>query len=82
MPEIKLRRDITVLSGPGSNAASRIDLRTYPLLTILTFVIAGQESDWSVESGQVTDVEDPEQLAMFYYNSITNNRHLKKVGGY
>lgn len=81
MPQIKLRRDITVLIGPGSTAANRIDLRAYPLFTILTFVINGQESDWSVESGQVSDPDDPEQLAMFYYDSITNNRHLKKVGG-
>ena len=82
MPKITLRRDIRVLNGPGSTAASRIDLRAYPLLTILTFVIAGQESNWSVESGQVTDPEDAEQISMFYYDSITNNRHLKKVGGH
>lgn len=82
MTEIKLRRDITVLIGPGINAATRIDLRAYPLLTILTFVIAGKDSDWSVEAGQVTDTEDPEQISMFYYDSITNNKHLHKVGGY
>lgn len=82
MSEIKLRRNITLRTGTGSNAANRIDLRAYSLGTILTFVISGQESDWSVEPGQVTDAEDPAQIAMFYYNPITNDRHLKKVGGY
>jgi hypothetical protein len=79
---IDLRRDITVLRGPGINAASRIDLRAYSLGNILTFVIAGKESDWSVDPGQVSDPDDSEQIAMFYYDSITNNRHLQKVGGY
>lgn len=79
---IALRRDITVLTGPGSNAARRIDLRAYSIGNILTFVIAGVESDWSVEHGQVSDPDDPEQISMFLYDSITNNKHLKKVGGY
>lgn len=81
-PSIILRRDITVLVGGGANAASRLDLRIVPALTLYTFVIAGNESDWSVEIGQVTDVDDPEQIAMFNYNASTNNKHLKKVGGY
>lgn len=81
-PEILLRRDITVLIGPGINAANRIDVRTVPVFTIYTFVINGVESDWSVELGQVTDPEDPEQIAMSNYDLITNNKHFKKVGGY
>lgn len=81
-PTVKLRRDITVLVGPGSNAANRIDIRTVPVFNIFTFVINGKESDWSVELGQVTDVDDPEQIAMYNYSAITNNKHLKKVGGY
>lgn len=82
--DIILRRDITVAVGAGANAANRIDIRMVPVFSIYRFVFdsTGKESDWSVEVGPVTDVDDPEQITMFNYNVSTNNKHLLKVGGY
>lgn len=81
-PEIILRRDILILVGGDATAANHLDLRLIPVLSIYRFVIDGNESDWSVELGDVTDVDDPEQISMFNYNATTNNKHLKKVIGY
>lgn len=81
-PTIILRRDVTVFVGPGINAANRLDLRMIPVFSIYAFVVNGTESRWSVEIGQVNDVDDPEQIAMYNYDAVTNNKHLKKVKGY
>lgn len=81
-PEIILRRDILVRVGGDETAVNHIDLSLIPVLSIYRFVIGGDESDWSVELGDVTDVDDPEQISMFNFNATTNNKHLQKVGGY
>lgn len=81
-PTIILRRDILVLVGADETAANHIDLRLIPVLSLYRFVIDDNESDWSVELGDVSDVDDPEQISMFNYDATTNNKHLQKVIGY
>lgn len=81
-PEIILRRDILVRLGSDATAANHLDISLIPVLSIFRFVIDGNESDWSVEIGDVTDVDDPEQIHMVNFHATNNNKHLKKVAGY